>query len=262
MVYACDSSAVSESAAGSAGDGSVAYGQADGAPAACPLPLAHDRFSEAHWQLHQMLDNYHFPMEFRYSTNAFLSSLKSVLTMVRLDLERLGKNKWRAERFERLKDDRILSAFSKGRDVVIHRGSLVQSSDVHMAYFKYGRVKLAIQQNLKTDEPSRSILERLQRLNSEGGGFFVAPGHPWIGEQLGVRREYREPTLSDDLDIVTAGDAALSSVASVLRDAHELLGHSFDHDEDEARSAHDVHRVWDLLETDVDPTVVSKWGWE
>ena len=41
----------------------------------CPLPLAHDRYSEAHWHLHQMLDNYHHPMTFRTLLNAFLHAM-------------------------------------------------------------------------------------------------------------------------------------------------------------------------------------------
>lgn len=228
----------------------------------CPLPLAHDRFFEAHWHLHQMLDHYHFPMEFRFSTNAFLHSLKSVLAMLRIDLERRGENAWRKARFEGLKNDPILSAFSKGRDLVVHRGVLVRESHVEMGYFKFDRVKLVTEQDIKTDEPSHSILARIQRINEQMDGLFVPVDHPWIGEQLGVRRQYMEPQLSAELDVVTASDSALSRVAAVLGDAHKLLGFGFDHEDDESRSAHDVERVWNLLESDVDPSLIRTWNWD
>lgn len=228
----------------------------------CPLPLAHDRFSEAHWHLHQMLDHYHHPMTFRFSVNAFLHASKSVLDMLRMDLERRGENEWRKARFEPLQADPIFRAFSKGRDIVVHQGSLVKSSSVEMGLFEYDRIKIAFQQDLKTDEPSHSILHRIQALNRDHNGFFVPEHRGWIGEQLGVRRIYREPKLSTDHDVLTASDLALTKLSDLLVDAHRLLGFDFDGTEGHADNAHDVTRHRDYLETTENPDLVHEWGWD
>lgn len=237
-------------------------GEESDPPAGCPLPLAHDRFSEAHWHLHQMLENYHHPMTFRYSVNAFLHALKSVLDMLRMDLERHGENEWRKARFDHLKADPIFSAFSKGRDIVVHRGSLVNSSSVEMGLFKYDRLKIAIQQDLKTDEPSHSLLHRIQTVNREHGELFVPEHRGWIGEQLGVRRTYREPQLSTEHDVVTASDLALSAVSALLEEAHLLLGYQFDRSEGHTDRTHLVTHYRDYLETTENPALIHEWGWD
>jgi hypothetical protein len=228
---------------------------------ACPLPLSHDRISEAHWFLHQMLEHYHHPDVFRYSANAFLSALKSATVMLRLDLERAGRNEWRQEKFAPLLADPLFAAFSKGRDIVLHQSSLINGSRVELGLFKYYKVKMALQRDLRTDEPSHSLLARVVHQNAERGGFFVPVEHPWIGEQLGVRRMYYEPKLSPDLDVVTASHEAWLKVRRLVGEAHELLGRTFDDPGEEASGAHSVENVANYLETDADPSLVEQWGW-
>lgn len=162
-----------------------------------------------------------------------------------------------------LKDDLVFSAFSKGRDiVVVHQGSLVNSSSVEMGLFKYNRLKIWFERDLKTDEPSHSILHRMQAVNRRLGGFLVPEHRGWIGEQLGVRRTYREPKLSADQDVLTASDWVLTTLSTLLQESHELLGFGFDRTEGHAEDAHDVVRYRDYLETTDNPDLAREWGWD
>ena len=117
----------------------------------------------------------------------------------------------------------MFSAFSRGRDVVLHQSSVVNDSRVEVGLFKYLKVRLALQHDLRTDEPSHSLLARIVAQNAEQE--LVAPlDHPWVGEQLGVRRRYHEPTLSKELDVMTASDHAWRAVSALVEDAHNLHG--------------------------------------
>lgn len=239
---------------GDAGPAGLAH--ACEATGGCPVPSAHERFSEAHWFLHQMISNYHTPLIFRFSANAFMSALKSVVDMLRVDLERASENEWRRDRFEAMRTDPVFEAFSRGRNIVLHQRPLVRSSRVEVGLFKYSRQKIVYAWDLKTDEPSASVLERFRAANL----IFPDDVRP-EGEQLGVRRIYHEPKLSADHDVLTASNLAWTRVGELLRDAHDLLGYGFDDHDDEHVTDHGVEHWWEYFETDADPTILERWGW-
>lgn len=175
---------------------------------ACPIPMAHDRFEEAHWFLHQMLDKYHHPDLFRYSTNAFLSALKSVLEMLRTELGDAGHKPWMKQKFDEIKKDPVLSRFNEGRNIVIHHRSIVKGSRVQSGLFRNYDLKLAMQADLSHDASSESILRFIQ---TKMVGFIIDEDHGAIGEQLGVRRMYYVPELSDEEDVLTASHRRMTS---------------------------------------------------
>ncbi|MHC3368737.1 hypothetical protein ACYAFX_28625 (plasmid) [Rhodococcus aetherivorans] len=226
---------------------------------ACPLPLTHDRLEEAHWHLHQMIFAYHHPQPFRFSANAFIHTLKSVVEMLRIDLERIQENAWRKARVEELKENPLVSSFFLGRDIIVHRGSLINSSTVEIALFKYRKVKLGLVRDIKSDRPTKDLL--IQAQQADFFKMIIDPERSAIGEQLGVRRLYREPKLSDEMDVLTASDTAWRHVQEILKDAHEHLGIEFDAYEADCIPMHSVGNHESLLETDVDPALVEKWGW-
>ncbi|NEW31104.1 hypothetical protein GV791_00825 [Nocardia cyriacigeorgica] len=207
-----------------------------------------------------MIDAYHHPAPFRYSANAFLASSKSVLEMVRLDMEKEGENAWRNERVGRVLADDLFTQFNLARNFVIHRGSLIRSSQVEVGLFSYRRLKLALSTELKTDEPSHVLIKRVA--NSDSASMFVHPDRPFIGEQLGVRRVYREPQLSTEHDVLTATDMILSQLCNLVDDCHARLGVPFDDDAHNCCTAHDLEQHATLLETDIDPSLVEQWGWD
>ena len=226
----------------------------------CPLVLTHDRLFECHFQLHQMIDAYHHPAPFRYSANAFLASSRSALEMVRLDMEKEKENAWRHERVKLVLADALFSQFNLARNFIIHQGSLIRSSQVEFGLFRFRRLKLAINTELKTDEPSHCLIERLA--NSDSASMFVRPDRSSIGEQLGVRRVYREPQLSTEHDVLTASDMILSQLRHLVDDCHRYLGVPFDDDAHACPVPHGLEQHATLLETDIDPSLAEKWGWD
>ncbi len=226
----------------------------------CPLVLTHDRLFECHFQLHQMIAAYHHPAPFRYSANAFLASSKSALEMVRLDMEKEGENAWRHKRVGDVLADELFSQFNLARNFVIHQGSLIHSSQVEVGLFAHGRLKLALSTELHTDAPSHILIAHVA--NDDSASMFVRPDRPFIGEQLGVRRVYREPKLSTEHDVLTASDMILNQLCSLVDDCHAHLGVPFDADAHDCHIPHDIERHAIQLETDLDPSLVKKWGWD
>jgi hypothetical protein len=180
--------------------------------------------------------------------------------MLRIDLEKIGENSWRKTRVDQLKEDPLFKAFSRGRDIVVHRGSLVRGSAVELGLFRNHTIKFAISTDVKSDEPSHNLLQRIQ--NDPSSNVFIDPDHPFIGEQLGVKRTYREKALSTEHDVLTASDLAWRQVRQVLADSHDHLNIIPDIAEEACMEWHAVqhHDTW--LETDADPSLIEKWGWD
>lgn len=224
----------------------------------CPIPMAHDRFDETHWFLHQMLDRYHYPDLFRYNTNAFLSALKAVVEVMRAELNVAGHQTWMAQKFDEIKKDPVLSRFNEGRNIVIHHRSIVKGSRIESGVFRNYDLKLAMRMKVNHDASSEDILRFFQ---SRMIGFILDEKHSALGEQLGVRRMYYVPELSDNEDALTASHRAWSRVSALLSNAHELLGSRFPSVPEEERESHDVSTVNLLLEMHIDPDAVVRWGW-
>jgi len=224
----------------------------------CPLPMTHDRLSEVHFFLDQMLVHYHFPDRFRYSTNAFLGATKSVVHMLTMELERAQQTEWSKQRRAEMRSDTILSAFSTGRDIALHQRQIVSGSQIEMGIFRYGRLKLAFNVAVAHD---RSTYEMLEFAKQQLIGFLMDEEHTAIGEQIGVRRIYKVPELSDSEDVVTASRRAWSRLSHVVADAHALLGSQSEPIPEDGDDHHDVDSVALLQETDVDPDAVKRWDW-
>lgn len=199
------------------------------------------------------------PEPLRYSVNAFLHSAKSTLDMLRIDMERAGEHSWRQARVDAVRDNDLFSAFSRGRDLVVHRGSLVRSSSVTLDLFRYRTIKLVMQADLKADESSRSLLQRMQA--EEFFNEMAGREREAIGEQLGVQPIYREPRLSTETDVVGASAEVLELLRQVLDDAHEHLELPKPACPDACGWDHTTAPIDTLLETDVGPSLLDKWGW-
>jgi hypothetical protein len=70
----------------------------------------------------------------------------------------------------------LFSQFNAARNFVIHRGSLIRSSQVEVGLFAYRRLKLALSTELKTDEPSHILIDRIA--NSDSASKFVRSNRP------------------------------------------------------------------------------------
>ncbi len=201
-----------------------------------------------------MVHTYHEPEPLRWNLNAFLQALRSVTFVMRKEFTDFGiKDDWYNKEQEWMRADRLLKAFDDGRDAVVHRGMLEQSSNAKVGVFRGRALKLVISVPVSPDIPSEQLLERAKATL----GLFLDQEHSEPGEQYGVRREWFVKTLSDE-EIVSACDKAWSRIGRVFSKAHEQVGRKFD---GPPEHGHDISRISVLLESDVDPTLPEKWGW-
>lgn len=72
---------------------------------------------------------------------------------------------------------------------------------------------------------------------------------------------YNVPELSNDEDALTASHRAWSRVSKFLSEAHTVLGSRYDPIPEDEQASHSVENVDLLLETDIDPESLTRWGW-
>lgn len=221
----------------------------------CPIPATHDRLSEAHYFLHQMLDNFHFPYEFRFSLNAFLQSLRST----KFVLDKEAKNRDRKTVAPKLKSwdkklnqDPIMHILINKRDFVVHQGLIMPLSKASIGWFKYGRFKLGMKMDVSPEMSSLSLLH-LARTKFQDFGH---PHRMWDGEEFGIQREWR---LSDlpDTEIFEVCVKAWELTAEMVADAHVWFGANFSA---EAKCKHNLQVAQILLESEVFPEVTKAWA--
>lgn len=93
------------------------------------LVSSFDRFSEAHFWIHQLEMSYHFADPFRYHLNAFLKAIKEVPSLLSMELQNQeGFPDWFKDERRKLRENKLLSFLSEQRDFVVHRGMLVPKS--------------------------------------------------------------------------------------------------------------------------------------
>jgi hypothetical protein len=229
-------------------------------PATCPIPLTHDKFHEAHYFLGRILDEYHQPMPFRWNLNAFLQSLRAVTLMLQKELHgHQGFHEWYEPRRQQMQSDSLLRRCLEGRNLIAHHGSLRRRSLVEMGVFRYREFKLGLAAPLDIDVPSAELLGRFAHSFT---GKFIDEEHSAIGEQFGIRRNWIVDDLTDsDEEIVSVCHRALARISVVVASAHQFAGSSMQTMPEEGEHVHSADQVNVLLESDVDPTLLEKWGW-
>ena len=87
-----------------------------------------NRFSEIHWQIHQIEQHYHFPEGVRFSFNTFIRVIKEIPQILSMELQnRSDYSTIIKPKLETLKEDPLFFLLSKRRDYIVHKGML----DVH-----------------------------------------------------------------------------------------------------------------------------------
>lgn len=234
-------------------------GMADAEDWTCPLPASHDRYGEAHYFLHRMEQEYHNPQLFRYNFNAFVSAARAVHEMLQKELEKKGHTQWWKLRKKEFIADSVLQRFARGRNVILHQRALIEGSNIKFGLFRGRKMKLAIDTDVKGDEPSDSIIKRML---PSLYGLVIDEEHFALAEQIGLERLYFANELSDDEDVLRASRRALARTTRALSEAHNQLGADHTPLEDEAvLNPDDIHEVTVLLETDIDSEAPLRWGW-
>lgn len=225
----------------------------------CPLPHAHDRFTEAHYFLHQLEKNYHDPALFRFHLHAFIAALRAVHELLQKELERAGQVAWWKERKREFADDLVLARFAHGRNISLHQRAIVKGSRIAVGLFRGRKLKLTTQMHVESDETSQSLLLRMVPLHT---GFLIDEEHAAFGEQIGVERLYFVQELSEEEDVLRACFRALARTSGALAEAHNRLGAEHRPAKDaEVLDERRLGEVTVLLESDIDPEAPYRWGW-
>jgi hypothetical protein len=109
----------------------VAYCSDEFAAAACPVPSSHDKIFEAHHFIHQLIQNYHYPNEFRFNLSGFFQSARSTTLMIQSELaHRPGFEDWWTTQRNRMAADGDLKLLNDFRVTTFHKSSLVPGSQI------------------------------------------------------------------------------------------------------------------------------------
>lgn len=220
----------------------------------CPIPDTHQKFKEATYFLGKCAEHYHEPEVFQFNLNAFIQALRNITFMLQSEPSKPeGFEAWYASKQAEMGENSLLRRFVKARNVVVKQSSLQARSTAHSGVFrgrcfKFGMMKHSVQ--LFT--PSEWVLERLK----SNVGFLLDEerSQPW--EQFGIYRIWVVEELGEQ-ETVGLCVRALNHIGTVVEAAHRLFGQEVENTMVEV----DMLRTQTLLETDVDPSLVEKWGW-
>ena len=141
------------------------------------------------------------------------------------------------------------------RNFVVHERMLNQSSRVDSGVFRGRRMKLAMAGEPGNDWYSEALLRYLSFVWT---GVFLDPEHSAIGEQFGVKREWRVAELGDRDVAFQCGDA-YEALRGLAVSAHRFAGGNMPSGPDEPVTAHDPDAYNLLVETDLDPSLATRW---
>lgn len=226
----------------------------------CPIMDIHDRLNECYFHIFEMSEYYHIPAFFRYSLNAFLSSIQSVKYLIK------SKAKDNAEidsifheSFDAFDEKHsFIKKMFDSRNDVVHEHNLRMSSTAVVGLFRNKNHKLGFVIPV-TDvfENSGSILKRMVP-NLVGKGGFLDERHSAIGEEIGVEREWIVDSISTK-EVLTECLLAFDYMSSVVGKIHHL----FKKDLVVSTINEKVLLKCKIItESDLDPSLPKQWGWE
>lgn len=226
--------------------------------AAVPLPATSDKLHESMYFYAKMLETYHEPEVFRFNLNAFIQSLRSVQDITAKEMSDVGvlhRRKWLEKARERLESNVLLGKFHDLRNFIVHQGMLSAKSRAFVGAFKYRRQKLGFVMEVDPFSDSRKMLSHAVEVFGEDGGMGIPKDHPFLGEEYGVQRTWVVGELGER-DVLDYCRESFDVTQCIVRQAVGLAGgFLWNHD------LPDGADVRLLTETDVDPSLVEKWGW-
>ena len=220
--------------------------------AACPVPSAHDKLGEAHYFLHEMITNYHFPDEFRYSLSAFFQSARSATLMIQSELaHHHGFEDWWKAKQDLMRSDADLKLLNDFQVRTFHKSSLIPESRMFAGHFKYGRPKSGLLMSLPPMTPTLPALLSARRLLADQ----EHPHRMWDGEECGIQRTWQLKEIPGR-ELVEFCIECWERIAEVVADAHAWQGSIFAPEAGCKRSLSDYRS---LRESEIFPEVAKAW---
>jgi len=218
----------------------------------CPIPSAHDKLGEAHYFIHELIKNYHFPDEFRYSLSAFFQAARSTTLMIQSELAHYpGFDEWWKAKQELMKNDAELKLSNEFRVTTFHKSSLIPGSRIFAGHFKYGRPKSGLVMPLSPMTPTLEAFLSARRLlaNQEH------PHRQWSGEECGIQRTWQLSEIPER-ELVEFCIGCWEKIAVVVAEAHSWRGATF---ETEAKCKHSLVDYRTLRESEIFFEVEKAW---
>lgn len=219
----------------------------------CPIPDTHQKFKEATYFLGKCAEHYHEPEEFQFNLNAFIQALRNITFMLQSEPGKPeGFAAWYATKQAEMAGSDLLRRFVNARNIVVKQSSLQAWSTAQSGVFRGSHLKLGMKHSVPLFAPSTWVLERLKA----NVGFFLDEERTQPWEQFGIYRTWVVEQLGKQ-EVLSLCVQALNRIGTVVESAHALFGAEVESTEVEV----DLLRMQTLLETDVDPSLIAKWGW-
>lgn len=119
--------------------------------------------------------------------------------------------------------------------------------------FQQEKMRSDAHMELDPFQDSRALLEKTTKFMV---GFMIDEAHSAIGEQAGIRRTWIVEDIGPN-EVTGYCIDALSKMGKLLEEAHILWGGAFD----ATFEVPDPDSVFVLLESDLDLTLPTQWGW-
>ncbi|OPZ32552.1 MAG: hypothetical protein BWY97_01371 [Tenericutes bacterium ADurb.BinA124] len=225
----------------------------------CPVMDIHDRLNECYFHIFEMSQFYHIPAFFRYSLNAFLSSIQSLKYLIKSKAnEDSFVNDIFHKCFDNFDEDRLfIKRMFDSRNEVVHEHNLRLSSTAIVGLYRDKSHKMGISFPA-TDvfENSALILKRMIPV-FVGQLGFLDERHSAIGEEIGVEREWIVDSISKN-EILSECLVAFDYMSSVVGEIHHI------YKKDLVVSTIDETALLKckvITESDLDPSLPKQWGW-
>ena len=220
-----------------------------------PISSTADKFWESWYFLLKVVDCYHDPHTFRYNLNAFIQALRNITFILQSEPSKPdGYQAWYDGWRKRLSGSEVASRFLKARNIIVKQEMLAAASEVRVGIFRGRRFKLGTGGPVDPFNYSARILRLAQEHYIS---FMIDEEHSAIGEQLGVWRKWVVPCLGPE-EVTQYCTLALKEFRILLAEAHALWGVEMDC----SFELPNITAAQVLLESDVDPGLIEKWGWK
>jgi hypothetical protein len=221
----------------------------------CKIPNTHDKFEEAHYFLHMMINNYHDSDGFRFNMNAFIQALRNITFSLQSEKRNIPNfDTWYAEKQQWMKESLLLKNFIEGRNIVVKRGNLAIKSEAYIGLFRYRRHKLGM---VIPVNPFISSKDLLKTAEEHYVGFLIDEEHSAIGEQCGILRKWVVEEIGEE-EVLQLCFQAWRIIGQLITEAHQILDFEFNVPVD-CEESPENYQV--LLETDLNPKLAEIWGW-
>ena len=220
-----------------------------------PIPSTIDKYLEAWYFTQMMVENYHNYYAFRLNLNAFIQAFRNITFMLQSeDNKPENFDIWYGEKQKEMKEDQLLRKFVCVRNLIVKKEMLESKSSIQLGVFRMRSFKLGLGGEIP---PNRNSHDILIEFSKQFTGLFIDNEHSDLWEQFGIERKWIVPEIGDD-EVIYYCWQALDKIKLILEEASLNLGQKINL----LINLPDLERYKVLLETDLDPSLIEKCGWD